>query len=97
MISVQIQISPKSYMNTYSETQGDSQTQGFSTSHSESSESVAGKTIKGIASAAGLLGVALVPVTGGASLAVGGVVSGGLSMLGSAISKTVSDSTTNSN
>ena len=87
----------KSYTNTYSETQGDSQTQGFSTSHSESSESVAGKTIKGVASAAGLLGVALVPVTGGASLAVGGVVSGGLSMLGSAISKTVSDSTTNSN
>jgi len=87
----------KLYTNTYSETQGDSQTQGFSTSHSESSESVAGKTIKGVASAAGLLGVALVPVTGGASLAVGGVVSGGLGMLGSAIYKTVSDSTTNSN
>lgn len=87
----------KSYTNTYSETQGNSHTQSFSTSHSESSESVAGKTIKGVASAAGLLGAALVPVTGGASLAVGGVVSGGLGMLGSAISKTVSDSTTNSN
>ena len=59
-----------------------------------SKESVAGKTIKGVASAASILGAALVPVTGGASLIVGGVVSGAADMLGSAVSKTESDSET---
>lgn len=55
---------------------------------------MAGKTIKGVASAASLLGAALAPVTGGASLAVGGVISGGLGLLGMAATKTVSDSDT---
>lgn len=83
----------KTHADNRSETQTESKTQGSSVSHSVSQESVAGKTIKGVASAASLLGAALAPVTGGVSLAVGGVVSGGLGMLGSAISKNVSDST----
>lgn len=82
----------KNHTDNRSETQTENKTQGSSTSHSISKESVAGKTIKGVASAASLLGAALAPVTGGASLVVGGVVSGGLGMLGSAISKNVSDS-----
>lgn len=82
----------KTHTDNRSETQTENKTQGSSTSHSISKESVAGKTIKGVASAASLLGAALAPVTGGASLVVGGVVSGGLGMLGSAISKNVSDS-----
>lgn len=83
----------KNHTVNRSETQTESKTQGSSFSHSISKESVAGKTIKGVASAASLLGAALAPVTGGVSLAVGGVVSGGLGMLGSVISKNVSDST----
>lgn len=83
----------KTHADNRSETQTESKTQGSSASHSVSQENVAGKTIKGVASAASLLGAALAPVTGGVSLAVGGVVSGGLGMLGSAISKNVSDST----
>lgn len=83
----------KTHADNRSETHTESKTQGSSASHSVSQENVAGKTIKGVASAASLLGAALAPVTGGVSLAVGGVVSGGLGMLGSAISKNVSDST----
>lgn len=76
-----------------SETNGNTTTKGSNTTHGISRESIAGKTINGVASAAGLLGAALAPFTGGASLAVGGVVSGGLGMLGSALQKNVSDST----
>lgn len=83
----------KTHTDNRSETQIENKTKGSSASHSVSKESVAGKTIKGVASAASLLGAAFAPVTGGVSLAVGGVVSGGLGMLGSAISKNVSDST----
>lgn len=72
---------------------GRSETQGSSSSHSVSQENATGKTIKGVAAAASLLGAALAPVTGGASLVAGGVISGGLGMLGSTISKTVSDTT----
>lgn len=72
---------------TYSEQRGTSSQQSFS------KESVASKTVKGVASAASVLGAALAPVTGGASLVIGGVLSGGLGMLGSAISSNVSDST----
>lgn len=83
----------KTHTDNRSETRSESKTNGSSASHSDSRESIAGKTIKGVASAASLLGAALAPVTGGASLAVGGVVSGGLGMLGSAITKNISDST----
>ena len=82
----------KTHSDNWSETSSQSKTEGSSISHSDSRESVAGKTIKGVASAASILGAALTPVTGGASLAVGGVISGGLGMLGSAITKNVSDS-----
>ena len=76
-----------------SETQTESKTTGDSSSHAVSKESVAGKTIKGVASAASILSAALAPVTGGVSLAVGGVVSGGLGLMGSAITQNVSDTT----
>ena len=76
-----------------SETQTESKTTGVSSSYAVSKESVAGKTIKGVASAASILSAALAPVTGGVSLAVGGVVSGGLGLMGSAITQNVSDTT----
>lgn len=84
----------KSEQKNWSESHNHSEQSGSSTQHGVSKESVAGKTIKGVASAASILGAALAPVTGGASLVVGGVVSGGLGLLGSAISSNVSDSTT---
>lgn len=83
----------KTHTDNWSENQGQSKSEGYSDSHSESKESVSGRTIKGVASATALLSAALAPVTGGASLAVGGVISGGLGMLGSVISQNVSDST----
>lgn len=82
----------RTHTDNYSETHSESKTQGSSKSHSNSTESVAGKTIKGVASAASLLGAALAPVTGGASLAVGGVVSGGIGMLGAVMAKNISES-----
>lgn len=86
--------SAKSEQKNWSESRSHSEQSGSSSQHGVSRESVAGKTVKGVASAASLLGAALAPFTGGASLAIGGVVSGGLGMLGSAISSNVSDSTT---
>ena len=71
----------KTHMKNWSETSSHSTTKGTSNTHTSSRESVAGKTIKGVASAASLLGAALAPVTGGTSLAVGGVISGGFGML----------------
>ena len=84
----------KSEQKNWSETHNHSKQGGSSSQHGVSKESIAGKTIQGVASAASILGAALAPVTGGASLVVGGVVSGGLGLLGSAISSNVSDSTT---
>ena len=81
---------------TSAETEGTTITHSTSYSHGTSEENVAGKTIKGVASAAAILGAALAPVTGGASLIVGGVVSGAAGMLGSVTSKTVNDSETTS-
>ena len=86
----------KTHADNYSENKSHTSSNSFSTSHSESKESAAGKTVKGVAAAASLLGAALAPVTGGASLAVGGVISGGLGILGSAIGKNISDATSNS-
>jgi len=65
-------------------------------SHSEARENTAARVVKGVATAASFVGLALAPVTGGASLAVGGIVSGGLGMLGSGISKNVTNSTSSS-
>lgn len=86
----------QSHTYNRSETFGSTSTDGTNTSHSVSSENAAGKTIKGVATAASLVGAALAPFTGGMSLAVGGVVSGGLGLLGSAVSKTESDSVSHS-
>lgn len=83
----------RTHTDNHSETKSETRTTGLSTLHSESRESVAGKTIKGVASAASLLGAALAPLTGNISLSVGGVISGSLGLLGSGITKNVSDST----
>ena len=82
----------QTYSDSWSENRSNTTINGSSESHSESKENVTGKTIKGVASAAALLGAALAPVTGGASLAIGGVVSGSLGMLGAPLSKNISDS-----
>lgn len=84
----------KTKQKNWSQSHAQSSQHGISTNHGISKENIAGKTIKGVASAASILGAALAPVTGGVSLAVGGIVSGGLGMLGSAVSASVSDSTT---
>lgn len=77
----------------WSDSHNHTEQNGSSSQHGVSKESTASKAIKGVASAASILGAALAPVTGGASLAIGGVVSGGLGLLGSAMASTVSDST----
>lgn len=79
----------KSVTNTINE----SETEGTTETHGTSKENTTSKVIKGVAAASSILGAALAPVTGGASLVVGGVVSGGLGLLGTAVAGTVSDST----
>lgn len=76
-----------------SENQTDSDSTSTGTSHSVSQENAAAKAIKGVASAASIIGAALAPLTGGVSLAVGGVVSGTLGMVGSVTSKNISNGT----
>ena len=85
----------ESTTNTISEsdTESTTDTTGTTTTHGTSKENTTSKVIKGVAAASSMIGAALAPVTGGISLAVGGVVSGGLGLLGSAVSGTVSDST----
>lgn len=79
----------KSVTNTINE----SETEGTTETHGTSKENTTSKVIKGVAAASSILGAALAPVTGGASLVVGGVVSGGLGLLGTAVSGTENDST----
>ena len=79
-----------------SDSEGTTTSTSTSTSHSVSKENTTSKVIKGVGSAASIIGAALAPVTGGVSLAVGGVVSGGLGLLGAAVAGTVSDSTSTS-
>lgn len=79
---------------SFTESKSTSRSESNSESSSISKEGTASKVIKGVSSAVGILGAALAPVTGGASLAVGGVVSGGLGLLGSAVQKTESNGTT---
>lgn len=81
-----------SYSKNMSDTSSSSKSTSESSSNSISKESASSKSVKGLASAAGIVGAALAPLTGGASLAIGGVVSGGLGMLGTAIQKTESSS-----
>ena len=80
----------QSISNTDTDTFG--YTSGTSISHSTSTENTTSKVIKGVATASSILGAALGPVTGGISLSVGGVVSGGLGLLGSAVSGTKTNS-----
>lgn len=70
-----------------------SDTEGTTETHGTSKENTTSKVIKGVAAASSILGAALAPVTGGVSLAVGGVISGGLGLLGTAVAGTESDST----
>jgi hypothetical protein len=79
---------------TSTETEGETISSSKSYTHGTSEESMAGKTLKGVAGAASILGASLAPITGGTSLVVGGVFSGAVSMLGSSVSKNVSDSET---
>ena len=83
-----------SHTTNSSESETETTSSGSSITNGESKESVAGKTLKGISSAASIIGAALGPLTGGMSLAVGGVVAGGVGLLGNAVQKTVSNSTT---
>lgn len=89
----------ESTTNTISEsdTEGTTDTTGTTTTHGASKENTTSKVIKGVAAASSMIGAALAPATGGISLAVGGVVSGGLGLLGSAVSGTASDSTSMNN
>lgn len=79
---------------TTSNTVGTTTTTGSSTSESNSKEGAKSKTAKSVAAAASLLGAALAPVTGGASLVVGGIVAGGAGLLGTALQETKSTGTT---
>lgn len=79
-----------------SDAEGATDSKNILTVHSVSKENTTSKVIKGVASASSIIGAALSPVTGGVSLAVGGVVSGGLGLLGAAVAGTVSDSTSSS-
>ncbi|WP_051550623.1 ATP-binding protein [Kandleria vitulina] len=76
----------KSVTNTTSE----SKTDGTTETHGISKENTTSKVIKGVAAASSILGAALAPVTEGASLAVGGVLSGGFGLLGTAFAETES-------
>lgn len=79
----------KSVTNTINE----SETESTTVTHGTSKENTTSKVIKGVSAASSILGAALAPVTGGASLVVGGVISGGLGLLGTAVAGTESDST----
>lgn len=79
-----------------SDTEGTTYSTSTSTSHTVSKENTTSKVIKGVASASAIIGTALAPLTGGTSMVVGGLVSGGLGLLGTAVSGTVSDSDSSS-
>ena len=84
-----------SYSKNKSSTYSTSESKTDSVTDSIAKEGSGSKAVKGLSSAVGILGAALAPVTGGASLMVGGVVSGGLGLLGTAIqeTKTIGSST----
>ena len=87
----------KSISTSITNTHGLTKTTGTSVSvgvsDSTSSPSIASKAVSGLAAASSILGAALAVPTGGASLAIGGVVSGGLGLLGTAIQRTDSHGT----
>lgn len=85
-----------SYNKNESNTEGINKNTSESTSESVSKEGTLSKTTKGLASAAGMLGAALAPATGGASLAVGGVISGSLGLLGTVVQQNETSGTSTS-
>ncbi|SCY24111.1 ATP-binding protein [Alkaliphilus peptidifermentans] len=85
-----------SYTKNQSSTYSSSESRSDSVSNSISKEGMGSKTTKGLASAVGIVSAALAPITGGASLAIGGVVSGGLGLLGTALQNTETHSTSSS-
>ena len=82
-----------SYSENRSKTSGHTTTESSSQSHNESRENAAGRTIKALGSAVSMVGAALGPFTGGAGFVVGGILAGGLGMMGSALSKNISNGT----
>ncbi len=79
---------------TESDSHGITKTHGTSHTEGISQEGMGSKIIKGIGAAASIVGTALAPVTGGVSFVVGGLISGGAGLLGSAVQKTKSTSDT---
>lgn len=77
-------------------TKSESTTESTSHTHGTTKENMPSKIFKGVAGAASILGLALAPATGGASLIAGGLVAGGMGLIGTMVSGTVSDSTTTS-
>lgn len=82
---------------TTSDTITESETNSTTDTHGVSKENTTSKAIKSVAAASSILGAALAPITDGISLAVGGVIAGGLGLVGSALTSTNSDSSSTSN
>ena len=82
--------------NSWTNTQNESYTNGTSETHGVSQSDINSKLVNGIASATSMLGAALSPLTNGISLAVGGVIAGGLGLL-KLTEKSESDSYTTNN
>lgn len=89
----QTESTSNSYTKSVSETRNESATEGTAETHGTSKENTTSRVIKGVAATASIVGAAFAPVTGGVSLAVGGVVSGGLGLLGATVAGTTSHST----
>lgn len=70
-----------------------STSQSHGSSHSVSREGLDSKIVKGLATASSTLGLVLAPLTGGASLVAGGLISSGLNTIGGAITKNITDGT----
>ena len=77
-----------------SKTEGISITEGTTISHSVSKASGKSKAIKGASFVTNTLGIALAPLTGGASYWIGGGISAGLGLLGTAVGENISDGVT---
>ena len=82
--------------NSFSQTKTQSRSESTTETKGFSKESNSSKLVKGVAAAASLVGAALAGPTLGASLVVGSFISGGLGMLGSAIQRTDTQSTSKS-
>lgn len=86
----------KSYGTNTSETLGSSKSTNTTGSESISKHGTGSKIASGAAAATSMIGAALAPITGGMSLAVSGIVSGGLGLAGTALQKTNTKGTSTS-